>query len=444
MKALVSAAALLLVPLHAADLLDAVRTDDLAAARRLIDGGAVASRANSYGATPLGLACRNGSEEMARLLLEAGAKPDPSAGEPLLVIAARTGDAACVRLLLEKGADPDAAGGGKQPPLMWAAAEGHADAVSQLLTAGADPRTRLDSGFDALFFAVRAGHREVVRQLLASGLDVNDARTPARPGGKSMLPGTAALMLAVENGHFELGLDLVAAGADPNDQRSGFTPLHAVTWVRKAARGDGPDGTPTPRGSGSVVSLDFVRRLIDAGADVNARLERGRGQANIMNPKGATPFLFACQTADLPLMKLLLERGADPKLANDDHCSPLLAACGMGVQAPGEEPASEGDSIAAAKLLLGLGADIHHADRHGETVMHCAAYKGAPELIRFLDANGADISRWNRKNKHGWTPLLIAQGFRPGNFRPFQYVVDAMSEVMRKHGIEPPPSPPPP
>ncbi len=74
--------------------------------------------------------------------------------------------------------------------------------------------------------------------------------------------------------------------------------------------------------------------------------------------------------------------------------------------------------------------------------MHCAAYKAAPELMRFLDSKGADITIWNRKNRHGWTPLLIARGFRPGNFRPIQYGINALSDVMRKHGVEPPPAPP--
>ena len=50
--------------------------------------------------------------------------------------------------------------------------------------------------------------------------------------------GMSPLLLAVESGHFELALQLVEHGADPNDQRSGYTPLHAVSWVRKANLGE--------------------------------------------------------------------------------------------------------------------------------------------------------------------------------------------------------------
>lgn len=428
----------------AESLISAADRDDLAAVRALLASGSDPTVPNRYGVAPLTLACRNGNSEMVALLLKAGATPEPSDSEPALITASRTGSAECVRILLEAGANPAALGGGRQTALMWASAGGHREIVSQLLAAKADPSVTLASGFDALFFAVRAGHRDVVRILLASGVPVNDARTPAKTNPSSIRPGTSALMLAVENGHLELALELIAAGADPNDQHSGFTPLHAITWVRRTVRGDGADGIPPPRGSGSVVTLDFVRKIIAAGADVNARLEKGKGGAGQVNSKGATPFLFACQTGDMALMKLLLELGADPKIANADDCTPLLAATGMGVPAPGEEPASEEESIAAAKLLLELGADINHVDKNGETVMHCAAYKSAPELIRYLDTAGANINRWNKPNKHRWTPLLIAQGFRPGNFRPILYTIEAVSEVMRKHGVEPTPSPPPP
>ncbi len=425
-------------------LLDAAERNDLVAVKSLLEKGAKPYEANRYNVTALSLACRNGNPEMTKLLLKAGASITPPKSEPILFTATRTGQAECISALLAAGADPNQKGNDDQTPLMWAAASGHSTAVQILLNAKADPKTQLDSGFDALFFAVRAGHRDITQQLLAAGIDVNSTRSPERANATSMRSNTSALLLAVENGHLQLALELVTAGADPNDQRSGLSPLHALVTLRRAVRGDGADGIPPPRGSGNVVSLDFVRKIIAAGAKVNLPLTSGNGSPGGLNKKGATPFLLACQTGDLELMKLLLELGADPKIPNADNSTALLAATGLDVPAPGEEPASEEDAIAAAKLLLELGADIHHVDNNGETVMHCAAYKSAPKLIHFLDAQGADITRWNKKNKQGRTPLLIAQGFRPGNFRPIQYTIDAISQVMRKNGVEPPPYPPPP
>ena len=73
--------------------------------------------------------------------------------------------------------------------------------------------------------------------------------------------------------------------------------------------------------------------------------------------------------------------------------------------------------------------------------MHGAAYKNIPKVVAWLDEHGADIKIWNQKNKKRWTPLLIAQGFRPGNFKPSAVTIEAIESVMRKHGIEPPPAP---
>jgi len=49
--------------------------------------------------------------------------------------------------------------------------------------------------------------------------------------------------------------------------------------------------------------------------------------------------------------------------------------------------------------------------------MHGAAYKNLPRVAAFLAERGADIKLWNRTNSYGWTPLLIAEGHRVGNFK---------------------------
>ncbi len=424
-------------------LLSAVDADDVAAVRRAIAAGANVSEANRYGVTPLAQACQNGNVELVKLLLEAGAdvKATQGGGETALMIASRTGRVECVKALLEKGADANASERHGQTALMWAAAQGNTEVVDLLLASGADFRPSLKSGFNALLFAVRDGRNAAVRSLLKAGASVNEVARVEKSKGTSMRNGTTPLMLAVENGHFELALELVAAGADPNDQRSGFTPLHAVTWARRTPRGDGDDGNPPPAGSGKTASLEFVRELVRLGANVNTRLENGSGGGGRLNTKGATPFLLAAQNVDLALMKLLVELGADPKLANADNCPPLLAASGVGVTAPGEEPGTEAEALATIAWLLDHGADINAVDDRGETVMHGAAYKIMPKIVTLLDTRGADITIWNRKNKSGWTPLLIAQGYRQGNFRPIAEMEEVFSKVMKARGVEPPPAP---
>jgi ankyrin repeat protein len=247
-------------------------------------------------------------------------------------------------------------------------------------------------------------------------------------------------MLTVENWHFDLAITLLEAGADPNDQRSGFTALHALTWVRKPNRGDDPDGEPPPIGSGKLNSLQFARKLIEQGADVNARLKSGRGGPGSYSRIGATPFLMAAATADLAYMRLLIELGADPSLANKDNCTPLMVACGIGVggAAANEVAGTEPEVLEAAKLLLDRGADVNAVDANGETAMHGAAYKNLPQVIGFLAEHGAKIDVWNRTNKYGWTPLMIAEGHRPGNFKPSAETIAALRRVMLAAGVKPP------
>lgn len=418
--------------------------DDLETARLLLTAKADVKAANRYGITPLSLACENGNAELVELLLEHGADPNTvlRGGETVLMTAARTGKVAPVEALIKRGADVNAWERRGQTALMWAAADGHAEVVDSLIRAGADIHSTLpDSGFTAFFFAAREGRTEVVRALLKAGIDVNQTIQPQKTSPKNPGRGTSALILAVENGHFDLAVSLVEAGADPNDQRAGFTPLHVMTWVRKPHRGE-DDGAPPPLGSGNLSSVEFIRKLVKLGADVNARLKNGRGGPGLYNRTGATPFLMASATADAAYMQLLVELGADPSLGNIDQSTPLMVACGVGVgsaaanEVAGEEP----DVLEAAELLLKLGADINAVDANGETAMHAAAYKNLPKVVQFLTDKGANIDIWNRKNKYGWTPLMIAEGHRPGNFKPSFETIAALHQVMLASGVTPPAS----
>jgi ankyrin repeat protein len=408
--------------------------DDLDTARRLIAAGADAKVRSRYGVTPLSLACTNGNAGLVTLLLDSGADANAAlpGGETPLMTAARTGRLEPVKALLATGVDVDARERKGQTALMWAAAEGHLEVVDALLGAGADFRTPLKSGFTPLFFAVRQGHAPVAFRLIEAGVDVNAAMQPEPGRGKPTTP----LILAVENGHFELAVALLEAGAEANAQPAGYTALHAITWVRKPIRGD---GDPPPAGSGKLSSLDFVRELVAHKADINARLENGESGRGRFTTTGSTPLLMAARASDVPLIKLLVELKADPAITNADQSTPLLAAAGVGALGDGDEAAgTEEEALAAVRVLLKLGADVNAVDENGETAMHGAAYQSRAALVALLAECGADIKVWNRKNKFGWTPLMIAQGHRPGNFRPAPDTIAAIEKLMRAAGLEPP------
>jgi hypothetical protein len=67
--------------------------------------------------------------------------------------------------------------------------------------------------------------------------------------------------------------------------------------------------------------------------------------------------------------------------------------------------------------------------------MHGAAYKNLPKAVEFLAAKGAKSEIWNKKNKHGWTPLIIAEGYRFGNYKPSPVTVAAFHKVMKAAGV---------
>ena len=387
-----------------------------------------------YSITPLSLACERGNHPVVYFLLKASANVESSrlGKERPLMLAARQGNPKIVKALIEAGAKLDAKESRGQTALMWAAAAGNVEAVDELIKAGSDINIAIDkSGFTAFHFAARQGRTGAVERLIEAGFDVNAVMKTERTGGRNPRKNMSAIMLAIESGHLELALRLVELGADPNDQRSGFAPLHAISWVRKTQVGDNPMGDPAPRITGSVHSLEFVRRMIKSGADVNLRLEKGKslGKAQL-NSKGMTPFMFAASTADIPLMNLLLELGADATVNNADGCTPLMACAGVGVVAVGEYPGTEEEVDEAIRMLVKLGIDPNAVDSNGETAIHGAAYRNYPSAVKVLAECGADPKVWNNKNKHGWTPHMIASGKRPGSLKPSPPTIEALDAVM--------------
>jgi uncharacterized protein len=243
--------------------------DDLDTAALLLKSGADVNAVNRYGVTPLSLACTNGSAAMIDLFLKAKADPNAAlpGGETPLMTAARTGKADAIKLLLAKGADVKAKDAERgQTALMWAAAEGNTAAAGLLIESGADIHAVSKGGFTTLMFAVREGKSGVVRTLLKAGADVNETlQKPARQAG------TSAMALAVANAHFELAAMLLDAGADPNAAGQGWTALHTISWIRQPGYAS---NDPAPMGSGNMSSLEFVKKIVAKGANLNAKMTR--------------------------------------------------------------------------------------------------------------------------------------------------------------------------
>jgi len=407
----------------------AVELDDPEMARALLKAGAKAQVANRYGVTPLHLAATNGNAAMIEQLLSAGADPNATLpeGETVLMTAARTGNADAVKALVGGGANVNAKETRKgQTPLMWAAAENRAAAIRVLAAAGADIHASSTGRFTPLLFAVRGGHIDATRALLEAGADVNER----------MADGMSTLVLALYNAHFELAGFLLDRGADPNAAAQGWTALHQIAWSRRPNRGFNlPGAVPT----GSLDSLELVKKLVAHGANVNARMtkEPRDGNRNMMNRLGSTPFIMAAKTADVPLMRALLDNGADPKLKSTDGTSAIMVAAGVGVYGSGESPGTADEALAAVQLAYEVGGgDVNDANKDGETALHGAVYRGgAVPVIQFLADKGAKLDVYNKKR---WTPLFAAEGvvYASSGIRRYPDAAALLRKLMLDRGIQ--------
>jgi len=407
----------------------AVHAADAALVDALLAAGADPASRNRYGVPAMHLAAENGDAAIVSRLLAAGADPNAAlaAGETALMTVARNGDIAALTALLDAGADVNAREGWKgQTALMWAAANDNADAIRLLLDAGAELGARTDEGdFDALAFAVRHSAIDATRALLAAGADVD----------RTLADGTSMLVLAVTNAHWELASVLLDAGADPNAAAQGWTALHQIAWSRRWNMGF---NLPGPYATGDLASLDLVTALVEHGADIDARqtAEPIDGNRNKLDRIGATPFLLAAKSNDLPLMRRLLELGADPSIPTTNGTTALMAAAGVGIWAPGENPGTHEESLAAVTLAYEAGGgDINAINDAGDTALHGAVYRGGNiSVIEFLVERGA---RLDVVNSLGWMPVTVADGveYTPAVLKRYPEAAALLRQMMAGQGL---------
>jgi ankyrin repeat protein len=384
--------------------------DDVTSAQLLLRAGANPNAANDLGATPIWAASVNGSAAMVRVLLEAGANPNVALllGETVVMAAARSGNADVAEQLLSRGANPNAHAARGQTALMWAVAQRHPDVVKVLLSHGADVHARSETwsqmmavsphghagynreipfgGNTALMFAARSGDLESAQLLVAAGATVNDVDAW----------GVSAMALAAHSGFTDLVEFLLDKGADVNASGAGFTALHAAI-MRRDQR--------------------LVRTLLAHGANPNLPLKdwtptRRQSSDFHFEPElvGATPFWLAARYTQPAVMQLLVERGADPRFVHKsdrvvdgrggkayEHqlqaTTAVMAAVGMGGGGPAWVPVErtqrEALTLETVTLALSYGIDINAANVDGRTALDAAKALKFERVVAYLLEKGA-------------------------------------------------------
>jgi ankyrin repeat protein/ketosteroid isomerase-like protein len=238
-----------------------------------------------------------------------------------------------------------------------------------------------------VFAAIRADHLDTLRDLRAKGANIN------APGDRSTPP----LAYAAAAGSIEAMRMLLAAGADVNARTAfGATALHWATH-----------------------DTAKMQLLVSHGADVNAVTRNKR-----------TPLILAAFNNPSPeAVALLLEKGADLNAKDALGVTALLAA-------------TSGDRSNVAKLLVAKGMDPNANDLPGFTPLMNAASYGDVDLMRLLIAHGAKVNAVSAppafKVKNGpiqlgsFTPLLLSCTYGP--FEAVQLLLDSGADVKAREG----------
>jgi uncharacterized protein len=393
----------------------AVYEGDVAEARRLLDAGADVSLANDYGATAMSLAAEVADTDIIELLLDAGAdadSPNPE-GQTALMAVARTGSVEAAEALLEQGATVDARESwGGQTALMWASARRHPEMIELLISHGADVDARslhrdyqrhvtaegrpksLDSGgFTPLLYAARENCIACVDVLLANGADI-DLPDP---------DGVSPLLLAIMNANWDLAKRLIEAGADVDQwDIYGEAPLFTAVGLR--SRHDGGRASIDP--PNETDGLTIIRTLLERGANPNMQIFfRPANVRGSTNTRGSTPLIRAATNADLEVVQLLLEHGADATLYMADRQTPIHAVLAG--------RAAEAEALKLIEILHSAGTDVdvvalvvHMEEVRGGSALHYAVRKRYKDVIRLLASYGIDM---NLKDQDGLTALDYTQ-----------------------------------
>lgn len=265
--------------------------------------------------------------------------------------------------------------------LLAAVKRGDAATLRRLLAEGVGPNTSDSRGVPAIAWAAFTGNRDIIYQLLDAGADVKDKKTLGRE----------ALLVYLSEG----------------------------LWFETHRQG-ASDGSPVARHE------EVIRRLVEAGADINAQSPY-RGVA-LIGAVSQTPYFGQPAHSLTPgIVKYLIAEGANVNAAGrdgetalmsavlkgSDELTGMLVAAGANVNAKDKAgktalmyaPQYHSSNPVVVKVLLAAGADVNAANDDGRTALMQAAGAGSAEIVKLLLDAKASV---NTKDKKGLTALMAA------------------------------------
>lgn len=376
-------------------LMVAARSGSTDVAKKLFESGAKLYAEAKNGFMPLDLAIDYKHPDTVKYLIEAGVDVNRASSKGVipLVEAAYSGSVEIATLLLDKKANVNERGqvGSHETPLTAAALRGHADLVAVLINHGADVNAPGWEGRTPLMCAASSGYLDAVKVLVQKGANVN-----------SRVAGTAlecASEPVSQKGRDHVGVVkfLLEHGADPRlADDHGDTPVtvaavYGRTDVIKVLASGGAD-MQSADGDGARAVRDSVREhrhaslqaLLDSGANPNWEID------------GMSVLFYSVFMNDLKSVKLLVDFKADVNYVHRQKAPKLPEnANGISVSMPWPSYLSRSVLIeavcvgnrATVKVLLDAGANRDFKDDRGKTALDHAREDKHAELVALLTAH---------------------------------------------------------
>ena len=351
-------------PLHLASIYG-----ELATVKMLVEAGADVRATNDRRSTCLILAARLGHTDTVRYLVglpEVDLNHQGRDNHTALHYAAEGRHADVVQVLIDAGADTEIRGAGGHSPLHLASFSGELTIIKMLLKAGADVRST-DGRNTCLISAASNGHTDTVRYLAClPEVDLN------HQGSRNY----TALHLAVQ--YADVVQVLIDAGADieiRNDD--GRSPLHVasisgeLTTVKMLVEAGADVRATTAEGNTCLIfaayhGYTYIVRFLACLPEVYLNQQGSDQHSN-----NHTALHIAVQQKHADVVQVLIDAGADIEIRNNRGRSPLHLTSISG-------------ELTTMKMLVEAGADVRATDAGRDTCLMLAAYSGHTDTVRYL------------------------------------------------------------